>query len=94
MNKPKFTLGPWTIKSVGTKLYIKSGDNTVAEVWETYQIDFRQKIANAVLIEAAPEMYAELERICNECCDDSAACPCCNIRKVLAKARGESEVEK
>lgn len=54
--------------------------------------DPEKVLANAALIAAAPEMYAELERHCALCMlqhPECEKCKLCETRKVLKKARGE-----
>lgn len=98
MSESKFTPGPW---SVGRGYEISHA----IKGWKYYPIhyghdeenvcDIVYNKADAELIAAAPEMYAELERI-EDILEDSEDCgeiSLDRIKSILRKARGESEVK-
>jgi len=93
MTEPKFTPGPCTIfpehNIMGQKYYsISYGDD------DGLICEFICHKADAALIAAAPEMYAELERIADilEDPEDCGEISLDRINAILRKARGESEV--
>lgn len=59
MSEPKFTPGPWRVCN---QALIFSGENIIAE---TYGYD-DHVFSNAHLIAAAPDLYTELETVCDE----------------------------
>ena len=89
MNEEKFTPGPWnncddeTIETKEARICIVAPLNLKPE----------ESDANAALIAAAPEMYAELKLHCARCmwahpiCE---RCDSCKTMEVLKKARGKS----
>lgn len=95
----KFTPGPWFVDA---DFYVYGGDGRknqgeyfdgvefplVCDV-ESDSRDRTENKANAALISAAPEMYAELERHCRLCMWRRPACEECETRKILRKVRGE-----
>ncbi len=92
MSETKFTPGPWLVRgALGHASYIVSGLGDAVACGYEYATD--AGAANARLIAAAPEMYAELQCarhtlvIIDKTPEDS---PCIKrIDAVLAKARGE-----
>jgi hypothetical protein len=102
MSEPKFTPGPWKVRLynhyIGRnyttrrthKVENKSGLQVVCTVTSGVYAQ-----GNLDLIAAAPDMYAELERI-EDVLEDSEDCgeiSLDRIKSILRKARGESEVE-
>ena len=105
MSEPNFTPGPWHVGH-GHEL------STGMEGWEYYPVcwskddenvcDIVYNKADADLIAAAPEMYAELEEILSDLDTFPQVAPVVDhlevfdlkqkIRKLLRKASGESEV--
>ncbi len=89
---PDFTPGPWVI-----------GITVGADGWPVYRIRdmkdptcMKEKLANADLISAAPEMYEWMDKFCKFCYQenafvrrDPAICEECGCKNVLVKAGGE-----
>jgi hypothetical protein len=75
MSETKFTPGPWKISEYrnGHSMIIEGADE-----FDTAEVGYPNRDANAHLIAAAPLMYSELERL-----DPS--------NPILAIARGEHE---
>jgi hypothetical protein len=100
----KFTPGPWEISKSASSINgarILSVDKWVASVTRKADKPFDQKIADAHLIAAAPELYEELERYVNAAkswheCHHSGIVQCdlfcdgmAKAEAALKKARGE-----
>ena len=101
MSKEKFTPGPWKIglnKSPWKKRKKVSqcrieAANGIPVSQATHIQNNKERKANAALISAAPEMYAELKRHCALCMlqhPECERCDSCKTMEVLKKARGES----
>ena len=106
MNQTKFTPGPWKsgknpcMTTVldgyeGKAIYSKNGSYHIA--WanaenEDGEIDIQTALANANLIAAAPEMYAELDHLKNYFIQPYYRIIFDRIEELLRKARGEREV--
>ena len=97
----KHTPGPWEVK-YEFNVMDRKGRNIAACGGFMTNVDsdnvHAEKIANARLVSAAPEMYEALENVCTEICSerDRAECPNgynsnCYVLKALRKARGEGE---
>ena len=87
MSKTKFTKGLWTSNghscvSVGSKVLCVFTDSSVNTGDET------EDYANAHLVSAAPEMYAMLESLAEDCGFSHHVHK--DIQALLAKARGEA----
>lgn len=107
MDSHEFTPGPWYIKpseeipspywgtTSSTRITIldaQDGQYKPRHVIAQVAKGNGRGAANAALIAAAPEMYAELERHCSLCMmmhPDCEGCEICDTGKVLKKARGE-----
>lgn len=107
MNEHKFTPGPWYIKpsekipspywgtTSSTRITIldaPDGQYKPCHVIAQVAKGNGRGAANAALIAAAPEMYAELERHCALCMmmhPECEGCDLCETRKILRKVRGE-----
>ncbi len=85
--KEKFTPGQWIIAKQGNMLRITTDNSCWVDVCR-----YITNAANAALIAAAPEMYAELAGICRtkelEYCRNNE-CAFCPIGNALKKARWE-----
>lgn len=94
MSEPKFTPDPWHVENRDKPYVMQENGIALAQIWDCSVISREQAVANAHLIAAAPEMYKELVSVCLGCglCNGNA--PACKVARVLAKARGESEVVK
>lgn len=94
MSKEKFTPGPWGWSmpdEVFPVVFCNETGNIIADLNDPENKQ-REMVANAKLIAAAPEMYAELKRHCALCMlqhPECEGCEICETRKVLKKARGE-----
>lgn len=95
----KFTPGPWFVDA-DFYVYGRDGRKNQGEYFDGVEFplvcdvesdsrDRTENKANAALIAAAPEMYAELERHCRLCMWRRPACEECETRKILRKVRGE-----
>ena len=96
MNKPKFTPGPWWVLHEGSSEVSAQADGTCICYLNFDPLpkeETKKHLANACLIAAAPDMYAELERIADvlEDPEDCGEISLDRINSVLRKARGESE---
>lgn len=93
MSKAKFSQGPWEIDDRGYGFAIEP---SVCWIGENSSTTPEQLKANANLIAAAPEMYAELARIADvlEDPEDCGVISLDSINVILRKARGESEAQK
>lgn len=107
MDKHEFTPGPWYIKpseeipspywgtTSSTRITIlgaQDGQYKPRHVIAQVAKGNGRGNANAALIAAAPEMYAELERHCALCMlmhPECEGCDLCETRKILRKVRGE-----
>lgn len=105
MTKPKFTPGPWTALIQGKDSeYIDVIDKNGRFICGCFENIPREEepIANAALIAAAPDMYEALEEILSDLYTFPQVAPGVDhpevfdlklkLRKLLRKARGESEV--
>ena len=99
MSGVKFTIGKTNVEakyyeSYGLYLdFYDKEENLIAEIC-LYEDDDKNK-ANAALLTAAPEMYAELAHI-EDILEDSEDCgeiSLDRIKSILHKARGESEIQ-
>ena len=94
MSEEKFTPGPWVAYPHLRRrnhTEISTDEPPVISVASVYGVK-NQKMANALLIAAAPELYKELEKHCSLCVmrhPEREKCKLCETRKVLRKARGE-----
>jgi len=104
MSKPKFTPGPlevdfYNIADIGIYTVNDSLNQAVCKCYTQYPFADKPGITdeeaegNAFLYAAAPEMYAELERIADilEDPEDCGEISLDRINAILRKARGESE---
>lgn len=103
MSEPKFTPGPWRVSGEpGCRMvainWKHDGEQVIADIWGNGE----RHEANAALIAAAPDLYAELDRSTDlledalkrlpqgcglyRCIEDQIA----ENNKVLGKARGEN----
>ena len=107
MDSHEFTPGPWCIKPSEEipSPYLGKTSSTRITILDTPDGQYKPRhviaqvakgngrgAANAALIAAAPEMYAELERHCSLCMmmhPDCEGCEICDTGKVLKKVRGE-----
>lgn len=107
MDKHEFTPGPWYIKPSEEipSPYGGSTSSTRITILDAQDGQYKPRhviaqvakgnghgAANAALIAAAPEMYAELERHCALCMlmhPECEGCDLCETRKILRKVRGE-----
>jgi hypothetical protein len=97
MSKTKFTPGPWRTSGVGpTRKVFHATDTSTYHVCEIHNDIGRNDLdANAALIAAAPELFAEVETLIGvlEVGTETQADQDAIIqyaKSVLAKARGES----
>lgn len=88
MNEPKFTKGPWyranySARSAATGKFLAHTDSN--------SLDESERLANAALIAAAPEMYEMLKHVLGSpYCVDMTGLPSHeDVKMLLAKARGE-----
>ncbi len=58
---PDFTPGPWVIEDYGVGIFSRSGDCSIVDLAEANSD--KEKIANARLIAAAPDMYFTLQLV-------------------------------
>lgn len=64
MTKPKFTPGPWVVLRGETLTIEKVNAGTeIADLWDNPNAD---RLFDAHLIAAAPDLYAALEEICDQ----------------------------
>lgn len=107
MDKHEFTPGPWYIKPSEAipSQYWGTTSSTRITILDAQDGQYKPRHviaqvargngrgdANAALIAAAPEMYAELERHCALCMmmhPECEGCDLCETRKILRKVRGE-----
>ena len=95
MSEPKFTPGPWHVENRDKPYVMQENGIALAQIWKLSVISREQADANANLMAAAPEMYKVLVSECLGCglCNGNVEnAPACKVARVLAKARGESEV--
>ena len=94
MSEAKFTKGPWELSTEPVSehycLTVECGKvmrvNIITRATDIKFTEGLERIANAHLIAAAPELYAMLEILSDEFCNDSMQD---EIELLLAKARGE-----
>lgn len=79
MNEPKFTPGPWELDGCEVKVPQMNGRLPTME----------ERLANAALIAAAPEMYAILVELDEIFKNEKGTIFVNKITEVLKKARGE-----
>ena len=91
----KYTPGPWEIKYEFNVMDCK-GRNIAACGGFMTNVNSEdvhaEKIANTLLIAAAPDMYEALDNVCSLVCRPGIDCSDCKlsfIEKLLQKARGE-----
>lgn len=107
MDSHEFTPGPWCIKPSEEipSPYLGKTSSTRITILDAQDGQYKPRhviaqvakgngrgAANAALIAAAPEMYAELERHCALCMmmhPECEGCDLCETRKILRKVRGE-----
>lgn len=63
----KFTPGPWDADEGSGFIVAPTGH--VAQMWNKFEENFDNHLANANLIAAAPEMYGVLRRLSSSACD-------------------------
>lgn len=103
MSGPKFTTGPWHVEIVRYECYVCNEVGLHVLTFDGSHFDTDSDIANAHLIAAAPEMYEALEEILSDLDTFPQVAPGVDhpevfdlkqkIRKLLRKARGESDVK-
>lgn len=77
-----FSKGPWrfTVSKNGVRQVSSDTHSQICKLW-----NYRQTVANAHLIAAAPEMYEFIESLQLSAADDARR------EELMAKARGENE---
>lgn len=83
MSETKFTKGPWyranySARSAATGKFLAHTDSN--------SLDESERLANAALIAAAPEMYEMLSALLPQIAGSPAAL---KVNRILAKSRGE-----
>lgn len=102
MKKPNYTKGPWNVEKETTAngithISIRGEPDThlftgVQICKINYHLDFKNDLANAHLIAAAPEMYEALGSVycnCHTLYPCEPGCFMLKIESVLKKSRGE-----
>ena len=89
MSEAKFTKGPWDIEIGCSQAFVTTENKFIHESIVDIATGNRdERVANAHLIAAAPEMYEMLEHI-NLTLGDEYSDELDKIEVILAKARGE-----
>lgn len=90
MNKTIFTPGPWECRTGTSTGMVVIAPNQPKVRFSVAGVGGKNRIPNAHLIAAAPELYEALVRMKQWCEDEvGAELPCDSIDSALAKARGE-----